>query len=48
MATRQGYVVHAETLYILTLSPFQPDEPKGLEEALVLWDAVVASFAFLD
>lgn len=46
--TRQGYVMHADTLYILTLSPFQADEPESLEEALALWDAVVASFVFLD
>lgn len=46
--TRQGYAVHADVLYILTLSPFQPDEPESMEEALALWEAVVTSFAFLD
>jgi hypothetical protein len=45
---RQGFVVHGDTLYILTLSPVAAENPQGTREALDLWEIAIASFAFLD
>jgi len=45
---RQAFVVHEDTVYVLTLSPLDDSMPAVSREAELLWDTVVSSFMFIE
>lgn len=46
--TRQAFVVHEDTAYVLTVGPIDDSLPAASREAELLWQTVVFSFRFVE